>query len=138
MILDDLRQYLRSRPEITVLTGKRIRPSRLSQGDANAASIRFVSISRRAIQNLEGPCGIVERRIQVDCYSPDYAEVQILAEHVRLAMYGFPGNYGDDYVTTVTPDNASDSTEKIDDGGDAVRERVRQDWLIWHTEAVPA
>lgn len=138
MILDDLRQYLRSRPEITVLTGKRIRPGRLSQGDANSASIRFASISSPSVHDLSGPSGIVPERIQIDCYSPDYAEVKKLAELVRLAMYGFVGNYGDDHVTSVTLDNASDSTEKIADASDQYRERVRQDWLVWHTEAVPA
>ena len=138
MILDDLRNHLLSHGEIAVMTGKRIRPSRLSQGDANATSIRFASISRRSIHNLGGPCGAVERQIQIDCYSPDYREVQDLAEKVRLAMYGFPGNYGDDYVKSVRLDSAVDSAEKIDDASDVVRERVRQDWQVWHTEAVPA
>ena len=136
MILDDLISFLRDRGEIAAITGDQIRPGVLSQTDANQASIRLAMISSPSEHDLSGPSGIVGERIQIDLYARGYAEV--LAEKVRLAMYDFPGPYGDESVRTVRLDNQSDSTEKIDDAGDNFRFRVRQDWLVWHTEAVPA
>ena len=138
MILDDLIQFLKSRGEISVLVGNRIRPGVLVQGDGNEASIRLSSISSPSEHNLAGPVGFVGERIQLDVYSRGYGEATTLADKVRLAMYAFPGNYGDDYVSSVRLDNASDSTEKIDDGSDQYWHRRRQDWLISHTETVPA
>ena len=95
-------------------------------------------VSSQSGHDLAGPSGIVGKRIQLDCYSPDYGECKSLAELLRLAMYGFPGPHGDENVRMVKLDSQSDSTEKIDDAGDTFRDRVRQDWLVWHTEAVPA
>ncbi len=138
MIEDDLLQYLLSQGEIRALTGTRIRPGALLHGDANQASIRMAMVSSPSVHGLGGPSGIVGKRIQLDCYSLDYGECKTLAELVRLAMYDFPGPHGDENVRSVQLDNQSDSTEKIDDGSDDIRFRVRQDWLVWHTEAVPA
>ena len=139
MIEDDLLQFLKSRGEITVLTGPRIRPGELRANDTNDAAIRMAKISTPSEYDLSGPSGIVGTRFQLDCYSLDYGEAHALALLVWKAMPDFRGPHSDDVVVrTVTRDNESDSTEKIEDGGDAVRHRVRQDWLVWHTEAVPA
>lgn len=139
MIEDDLLQFLKSRGEIAVLTGPRIRPGKLRTSDTNGAAIRMAKISTPSEYDLSGPSGIVGTRFQLDCYSKDYREVHALALLVFKAMPDFRGPHSDDVVVrTVTRESESDSTEKIQDGSDDVRHRVRQDWLVWHTEAVPA
>ncbi len=138
MILDDLIQFLLSQGEITVLTGQRIRLGALFQSDKNDPAIRITNVSSPSEHDLSGPSGIVQKRIQLDIFSPDPGDVETLAEKVRLAMYGYPGPKGDENVRSVRLDNASSSNEKIDNASEDIRFRVRQDWLVWHTEAVPA
>lgn len=138
MILDDLIQFLLSRGEIATFTGRRIRLGALFQSDVNDAAIRITSISSPSEYDLLGPSGIVGERIQVDCFSPDPGEVTKLAKLVFMAMPDFRGPHGDDDVRSVKKENESSSSEKIDNASEDIRFRVRQDWLVWHTEAVPA
>lgn len=86
-----LRSRLLGAYAVTQLVGSgadaRIFPVQLPQGVGYPA-IAYQGISRVPDRTMDGPSGLVFRRIQYDCWSPNYGEASALSREVRRVLDG--------------------------------------------------
>jgi len=85
-------------------------------------------------RSLDGPSGLVAAEIEVNCISQSAAQLQSLADAVRLALDNYSGTNKGITVHRSFLDDESDDTELEVSGGD---ERVRRralDFVIWFYE----
>ena len=72
---------------ITGITGTRINWSRRPQGEALPAIVLH-RIDGAPEYHLQAPSGLVESRVQVDCWGDDYVAAKDLARAVETAISG--------------------------------------------------
>lgn len=89
----DLRDYLLSRVAITDLVEERIYALRMPQPAAYPAIVISL-VSTNATRSHDGYSEMRTRRVQVDCYSDDFDEMQALGEAVFRTLNGFAGHMG--------------------------------------------
>lgn len=139
MIEEDLVHWLRSRDEVADLVGDRIYPLRAPQGAA-LPYLTYQVISGLRVRNLtDGPCGMGNPRLQLDCWAATYAGVRALAEAVRgtkaeTQLDGYTGTMNGTWVGYAEVRELTDLYEEpvhADDGG---AYRATLDVLLWHDE----
>ena len=80
---------------------------------------------------MDGPVGRASPVIQIDCWAESYTQVKALAEAIRAALEGHPGNLGGIAVGTISLTNEVDDRENTP--APQVF-RVIQDYQIAHEE----
>jgi hypothetical protein len=101
-----------------------------------SASVPFVNlsvISGERDYHMTGPSGLVNSRVQVDCWSDKYSTAKALARAVETAVSGFSGAMG-----SITFNSIMIDAERDDDfpatGDTGTRFRVSLDLNIWHSK----
>ncbi len=117
---------------VSGLVGTRIYPMRRQQNSALPALV-LTRISGERQYDDEGAIGMVNARLQVDCWSEDYTGAKTLARAVRDSLGGYSGTNEGAGIHFVTLDGERD----LDEGGSNQAEylyRVSLDFQVWHSE----
>lgn len=80
---------------------------------------------------MGGASGLVESRVQVDCWGGKYSEAKLIARAVEAAVSGYSGTIGGKQVQGIFIDAERDD-DQSDSGDVATRYRTSLDLLIWH------
>lgn len=88
-----IRQHLKDDAAIFAVTGERIYPLVLKQGERNT-SIVYSRISAVGGMTMQGPETLVQARIQIDCWSQQLDAAASLANLVKERLNGFQGQIG--------------------------------------------
>lgn len=113
---------------IAALAGKMVNWSERKQGGTFPAVVLH-RVSGGRDYNMQGPSGLVQSRIQVDCWALAYPDAVKLSRAVRVALSGYKA--GD--LQGAFIDSERQSVEKETDGAQRYF-RVSLDFLIWHAE----
>lgn len=81
--------------------------------------------------------GIVQKRVQVDCYASNTTAMRTLAEYVREALDGFSGTMGTTVVRSCHLDGETEQYEPPTDGSSGGKCRKIQEYVVFHTETIP-
>lgn len=103
--------------------------------DANQAARYIVlhRISGLRDMAMSGPSGLVESRVQADCYGARYSDAKLLARAVIDRVSGYRGSVSGFQFRGIFIDSERDDDD--DTTGDAeTRFRVALDMIIWHAE----
>ena len=119
---------------VTAIVGagsaSRIYPNKIPQ-EATLPAVAYQRVSTRRVKAHAAPTGLARVRVQVTCVARTYSEVKGLAVVVRKALEGVMGTVGG-----VTVQGSWLETD-ADEYGDAEGlHSVRQDFMVWHTEAI--
>lgn len=85
------RAYLLATSSVTDICGTRINPVDHPQGLALPAIVYHVASDNVELTLVNGPDGLSQGRVQVDCYGHTYASAKILSRAVRAALDGYRG-----------------------------------------------
>lgn len=96
--------------------------------------IVFRRVSSDRFRALDGPDGLVETRIEVDCFSTTQAQLMTLADEVRLALDNYTGTTKGVTVQRAMLDNEFGDMELEVSGGDKRIRRHVLDFRIWYQE----
>lgn len=102
--------YVLAQSAITTLIGTRIMPAPLRQ-DCVLPAISYQFISQRDDVLHDGPQGLPDARIQLDCWADDYAGARALAEAIRTAVHAYRGTMGSVNVQRAKVENIVDGFE---------------------------
>ena len=119
---------------VTAIVGagsaSRIYPNKIPQ-EATLPAVAYQRVSTRRVKAHAAPTGLALVRVQVTCVARTYSEVKGLAVVVRKALDGVMGTVGGVAV------QGSWLETDADEYGDAEGlHSVRQDFMVWHTEAI--
>lgn len=115
---------------VTAICSTRIYPAKIPQ-EAALPAVAYQRISARRVKAHAAPTGLARVRVQVVCVARSYSEVKGLATEVRKALEGVVASVGG-----VTVQGSWLETD-ADEYGDAEGlHSVRQDFMLWHTEAI--
>ena len=113
---------------IAAIIGKEATWAERKQGGAFPALVLH-RISGNRDYNMQGPSGLVQSRIQADCWALKYADAIKLSRAVRLALSGYQaGNIQGAFI-----DSERQSVEQETNGAQRYF-RVSLDFMIWHAE----
>lgn len=124
-----MRAHLIADPGVSGLVGQRIYPIAMPQGTTLPA-ITYQRVSTVRIGSKQGPTGMAQPRLQINCWSKSYGDAKALADAVRVALDGYRGLMGgavDVWETVVGTD--VDLYEE-----DLGIYHVAVDVTIWHRE----
>lgn len=125
----DFHKLLASLAALAGLPAERVTPNRRGQGEGLPAIV-YQTVSGPREQSDDGFIGIVQKRMQVDCYARTYTEAKRLAGRVILGLEAFRGVLGDTDFRLIT-------VEDERDGDDAAGDRPEQpqhvsiDFMVW-------
>lgn len=120
--------YLSVQPSLSEV-GDRIYPLGLPQTPTYPA-ITYRPASTTIPMAHDGPGDFISRRIQFDCYDPDYATVKRVSKALRRAINGFKGTMGEVQVHGVF------YITEVEDFGDVAEvERVAVDFKFNYKES---
>ena len=128
-----LRSYLCADAAIAALVDKRIAWGARPRASA-LPSICLHQISGVRQYAMMAPSGLVNARVQVDCWGLSQADVTAVARAVNAAIGGLRQTVGGVQMQGVFLESEQDMT---DEGGAAPAEllhRVSMDFMIWHDE----
>ena len=119
---------------VTAIVGagsaSRIYPNKIPQ-EATLPAVAYQRVSTRRVKAHAAPTGLARVRVQVTCVARTYSEVKGLAVVVRKALEGVMGTVGGLAL------QGSWLETDADEYGDAEGlHSVRQDFMVWHTEAI--
>ena len=115
---------------IAAIVSTRIYPQKIPQ-EATLPAIAYARISAMRVKAHAAPTGLARARVQVDCVARSYSEVKALAAAVRKSLDGVMGTVGGLAL------QGSWLETDADEYGDAEGlHSVRQDFMIWYTEAI--
>ena len=107
MILKAIHSLLANNTSITDLVSTRIYPMVRDQ-EAGLPAITYQSISGVRSYDLTGPNGLVDGRIQVNCFADDPLEAGELAAVVRAALNGHRGGAAGVHIELMLLDDMGD------------------------------
>ena len=107
MILKAIHSLLANNTSITDLVSTRIYPMVRDQEDSLPA-ITYQSISGVRSYDLTGPNGLVDGRIQINCFADDPLEAGELAAVVRAALHGHRGGAAGVHIELMLLDDQGD------------------------------
>lgn len=82
--------------------------------------------------HLQGPSGLVQSRVQADCYGTTYASAKGVARQVEARLSGFRGPHGTTQFDGVFKVGERDLYN--DDPTPAALHAVSMDFTLWHKE----
>lgn len=115
-------------PTISTLAGNRVYWTERRQGSAFPVVV-LNRISGGRDYNMDGPSGLVQSRVQADCWALTYSDAVILSRAVRGVLSGYRA--GDTQGSFI--ESERQSVEKEADGAERYF-RVSLDFIIWHAE----
>lgn len=113
---------------VSLIAGQRVNWSERGQGAALPAVVLH-RISGVRDYHMEGASGLVQSRVQADCWASTYKDAVRLSRAVRAALSGYRA--GDTQGAFI--DAERQSVEKEADGAQRFF-RVSLDFKIWHAE----
>ena len=129
--------HLKANAAVSAIVGDRVYIAPIPQ----AKPLPFVVFRRRAtdhIRSLTGPSGLRRTEFDLMCYSTDSAQVEQLAEAVRLSLDGWSGVWSSIRVTNVFVEEMEDTEIADQEGGEEVIFQVEIPIVVWHVETVPS
>jgi hypothetical protein len=81
--------------------------------------------------NMQGASGLVDSRVQVDCWADRYSSAKMIARAVETVVSGYSGTIGGKRLQGIFIDAERDD-DTSDSGDVATRFRTSLDLLIWH------
>ena len=127
-IEEGLVAYVLAQSAITTLIGTRIMPAPLRQ-ESSLPAISYQLISVRDDVLHDGPQGLPDARIQLDCWADTYAGAKTLAAAIKTAVHAYRGLMGTVNVQRAKVENIVDGFE-VNTG----RQRVIMDVLLMYQE----
>jgi hypothetical protein len=128
MLEEGISLRLQTFNETQAIVGDRVFPLVLpSEEDLPALVFQGISVS--PVLGVSGQNALTKRRLQVDCYGKQYADVKTLERAVNHALVNFQGALADGdvtYVDSIYLNNAVDLFES-----DANQYRVMLDFDVW-------
>jgi hypothetical protein len=113
---------------VALIAGQRVNWSERGQGAALPAVVLH-RISGVRDYHMEGASGLVQSRVQADCWAGTYKDAVRLSRAVRAALSGYrAGNTQGAFI-----DAERQTVEKETDGAQRYH-RVILDFIIWHAE----
>jgi hypothetical protein len=143
-IVTGLRTYLLTKSDVTDLVDARIFPGALPQLDPvtelppEPPMIVLIDISGESIEHLTGGSGVRTTRVQVDCYATTHMAANNLREQVRANTPISTAAMGDETIEDMSHEAFYTRTEPDTAGSDNPWHVHSIDFMISHTEAVPA
>lgn len=130
---DDFRALLAADDGIAAMTGTRIYWGRRSQSTSVLPAIVLARVSGVRDYHSLDASGLVQSRVQVDCFAENYGGAKYTARAVRDAINSYSGTVGATVFQHVTIDSERDYDE-TESGADRHLFVTSLDLLIWHTE----
>lgn len=128
-----LRALLAGTAAITNLTGTRIYWGRRSQSTSALPAIVLERVSGRRDYHMTDASGLVETRVQADCFGETYAQAKTAARALMDAVNAYSGT-----VSSTVFQRISIEGERDYDGKESNAARhlfvTSIDLLIWHSE----
>jgi hypothetical protein len=132
---ESLVSYLKAASGITALIGAN--PVRIywTLAPQNVAKpyVTLQRVSGNRDMHMMGPSGLVESRVQIDCYGLTYAASKGVARAVEARISGFKGTHSGTVFGGVFLDAERDGYE--DDATPDKLFRTSLDFIIWHKGA---
>lgn len=125
---ETLAAHLLANTAVSAIAGKMVNWSERPQGGTFPAVVLH-RVSGGRDYNMQGPSGLVQSRVQADCWALDYTSAVRLSRAVRVALSGYTA--GD--LQGAFIDSERQSVEKETDGAQRYF-RVSLDFIIWHAE----
>jgi len=113
---------------VSILVGKRVYWLEREQGSAFPAVVLH-RISGGRDYHMQGPSGLVQSRIQIDCWALKYSDAMKVSRAVRGVLSG----YSEGDLQGAFIESERQSVEKETDGAQRYH-RVSLDFMIWHAE----
>lgn len=131
---------LRRSNAVVSVVGARIVSEEIPQ-TVNKPYLSVMQIDRVHEHHMTAADGVAHARVQVDSYARTRAQVEDLADNVRLTLDGFTGEVtvGSKSLTIKTSRLISDNSDFVRDltGSDTGTKRVSHDYEVWYPETVP-
>jgi len=131
-----LRAYLLDDAAIAAIVGSRVHPLVLPQGDTGP-SIVYSRISAVGDHHMSAASGLVQTRLQLDCWAASLDNAAALADLVKQRLDGFSGTmlWGEDSpAEAIVVQGIFFDGEREDFDNAAKLHRVSRDYLIWYEE----
>jgi hypothetical protein len=113
---------------VAAIAGTRIYWSEKPQGSAWPAVVLHKITGLRDYE-MDQPTGLVQARVQADCWAKTYGDAVRLSRAVNTALGGYSGGI----IQGAFIETERQSFEKSADGAEKFH-RVSLDFQIWHTE----
>lgn len=122
-----LRAVLKGRTALTTLVGTRIDWGARPQG-ATSPAVVLHRIGGERGQTLSGPDGLVQSRVQVDCWGQTYKAAKDVSRQVVAGLNGYRGGTIQRvFIDTERDDQFLDPPDPL--------YRTRLDLTVWHSQA---
>lgn len=99
--------------------------------------LTYQRITTSRTMSSDGDSGLPTGLFQINLWAATYAAVRDLSDKLRLAMNGFPGDFGSHVVHGAVLENESDFPQLPEDGSEMGDHGVQQDWSIDYEESRP-
>jgi hypothetical protein len=124
------RAALLADPDVVALAGTRISSVLGPQGKSPGPRIVFIRVSEIEAPTLKGRQGLVESRVQVDCWAELHDDAAALAEAVWRRMQGLSGEFMGIVFCGVWAMRIQEDQDSA-----TAEWRVRRDYLVRHRAA---
>lgn len=130
-VMTAVRDILLNADAVTEILGNKVFSHMAPQGaEYNLPYITYSMIDDVPEQHLLGTANLSYTRIQVDCWSTRYAEVNRLADKTREALTGFSGVQGGIKIQRVAIESSTARFEKPESGKGVGIYNVSMDFTI--------
>jgi uncharacterized protein DUF3168 len=127
-VLAELRDVLAADAAVAALAGSRIYDRRLPPG-AEVPAVTLRTVSRTDVRSQDGPSRLARPRVQVDSWARSGAEVDELADAVRICLDDLTTTGEGGAIQGAFPDAARDVYDP-----DLKLDGWSHDFLVWHEE----
>ena len=112
-------------------------PGRIPETGAVYPAIVYNLVGGSNPRRLSGSSGVAIDRWQLDCYSPDAGECYVLAEGLRMALFGVRFRIGSTLVMSSGPDQRTTGDDPSPDSDDDGLFRSMNTYTITRSEPIP-
>lgn len=134
-IQEALVEYVKADAGIVAISGGRIRPQFGPAEDGKPVT-SYLRAGNKRFPSQEGPNGLVRSRIQFDHWGTNYLQLLQLAAAYRKALEGFRGTMGSGPGVAVNGVFLDSETDSYESDQTPPMRRIRQDYFVWHKEAI--
>lgn len=121
--------------DITNLVRSRIYPLYVPEGEnVNRDCIIYTIVSVVPDHVMQGPSGLVNARVQIDCWARNYTDMITLGDAVRLLLDGYKGTCEGTPITSSRLLNSFDNREISDSSDELSMCRRMLEFEIWYKE----
>lgn len=124
--------FMLANPALVLLVETRIDWQKRPQGDT-LPSISMQRVSGVRDYAMQGATGLVQSRVQIDCWGETYASTLAVARAVRDLLSGIRRNLGSTELQGAFIDSERHGYEKDGNAAEAFH-RISMDFQIWHSE----